>query len=435
MKQLFDSLNRSLAGENNASFSPKELAYIRSLLQSPVVNKEALYSLDASTIFDNHELKILDDIWNREPCSRGMRPHTFLIVKATRLCNLRCTYCHSWNEGPGQIMPFSILAKAISDSLRCEMVRRLDVVWHGGEVTTLPVKYFRKALWVQEHFRQPHQIIVNSLQTNATRLTDEWIELFRDFDFKVGVSIDAPRDVHDSKRIYASGRSSWRDVKNGIHMLSSAGIEFGTLAVIGPDAVKRGPIEFLNNLIDLGIKGVALLNVIPENTEHVDAHHDYLPWSEFVAFLQDLFPVWWRDFRDRIVVRELNALVENVKNRRPTICEFAGNCMGQFLTVDPNGDVSACDKYIGDSLHVFGNLTETELPQLLQTSENLLVARTTAESGIREMRSCKYYKYCNGGCPHDVRLNRLHVRGWNAHCCGMSSLLQDICEIVQTAEN
>ena len=33
----------------------------------------------------------------------AVRPQTVLVMKATRLCNLRCTYCHAWKEGPNQV--------------------------------------------------------------------------------------------------------------------------------------------------------------------------------------------------------------------------------------------------------------------------------------------------------------------------------------------
>src|ERR1044072_6234239 len=44
-----------------------------------------------------------------QPCA--LPPEIVVIMKATRLCNLRCTYCHAWKEGPDQVMPFEVLAK------------------------------------------------------------------------------------------------------------------------------------------------------------------------------------------------------------------------------------------------------------------------------------------------------------------------------------
>ena len=78
--------------------------------------------------------------------SCALRPSMVLIMKATRLCNLRCTYCHSWKKGPNQVMGFEVLAKTTRDALQRPEVRHVNFVWHGGEVTLLPIGFFKKAL-------------------------------------------------------------------------------------------------------------------------------------------------------------------------------------------------------------------------------------------------------------------------------------------------
>ena len=81
-------------------------------------------------------------------------PVLTVIMKATRLCNLRCTYCHSWRSGPepDDDVP---RARARDAGMRCAIraCGYVDFVWHGGEATVLPVSFYRKALWLQERFR------------------------------------------------------------------------------------------------------------------------------------------------------------------------------------------------------------------------------------------------------------------------------------------
>src|SRR2546427_4314675 len=60
-----------------------------------------------------------------------------LIVKATRLCNLRCSYCTFWREGPNQVMPLVVLAKATREALSLPQVKQGDFVWHGRGATLL----------------------------------------------------------------------------------------------------------------------------------------------------------------------------------------------------------------------------------------------------------------------------------------------------------
>lgn len=139
-----------------------------------------------------------------------------IIVKATRLCNLRCTYCHSWSGDPGNKMSFEVLARAIRDGLRAPNVRNVNFVWHGGEVTLLPLSFYRKAVWLQEQFRRRGQIVTNTVQTNGTRLSREWLTFLRLYEFKIGVSLDGPPELHDRRRLDIAGRPTSERVRKSL---------------------------------------------------------------------------------------------------------------------------------------------------------------------------------------------------------------------------
>ncbi|HBC3953251.1 TPA: radical SAM protein [Vibrio parahaemolyticus] len=412
---------------NLEGLTDKESQFLSKMYNSKIMAKLKLELKKPEEIFTDDELetynKLLD---NRKIIEKSrFKSHSFLIMKATRLCNLRCTYCHSWREGKGNTMPFEILAKTIRDVLSAKDVKRVDFIWHGGEVTLLKPSYIKKALWLQSHFKQNGQIITNSIQTNATNLSKEWLNLLYDFDFEVGVSIDGPKELHDRYRLKKNGTGSFDSVKTGINKLREKGIPFGALAVINEDALNIGAKDYLDFLISMDLDGVALLNAIPEEY-HPKEGESYLPWQRFVNFLHEMFKVWWDDYRNTINIRELNGLVENAKNKKPTVCEFAGDCMGQFLTIEPNGIVSACDKYIGDKTHQFGDLHTETLSELLKNSLNLDLAIDKANKGVSKMTDCEYYKICRGGCPHDVQLNMQNSEGWKGTCCGMKALMSEI---------
>jgi len=57
-------------------------------------------------LFKPTELKILDEELRRiaEPDQPVGQPDATIVIKATRLCNLRCSYCNSWGEGPGNVI-------------------------------------------------------------------------------------------------------------------------------------------------------------------------------------------------------------------------------------------------------------------------------------------------------------------------------------------
>ena len=105
---------------------------------------------------------------------------------------------------------------------------------------------------------------------------------------------------------------------------------------------------------------------------------------------------------------------------------FRDNCMGQYLTVEPNGDVAACEKYVGDNAFVYGSLNENPLGRMLCESVPLLAAKRDVAAKKRRMSECEHFKYCFGGCPHDVMLSERMAPGWSTTCCGLASLVVDI---------
>jgi serine-type anaerobic sulfatase-maturating enzyme len=417
-----------------AKLSPWDRSTFRALLPRELFGPDgtSLEFLFAAPheILSSGELEIFlrlqesKDVDLAAPCA--LRPSMVLVMKATRLCNLRCIYCHSWKAGPNQIMAFDVLAKTTRDALKRPEVRHVNFVWHGGEVTLLPIDFFKKALWLQRMFRSKGQVIINSIQTNATRLTDEWISFFATTRFDVGVSIDGPPEIHDRRRRTVSGRPTWNEVRAGIARMQQANVPCAVLVVVDRDVVELGAQRLLHCLLELKVPAAALLNVLPANGEAQPTGNSYLPWSDYVTFLQEMFRCWWPTHRHQIDIADLSTLIRNLSGRAANLCVYAGDCMGQFLTIEPNGVVNACDKYVGDRQFEFGNILEADLNEVLAGSKNLARARASAVSEVSRMRNCKYHATCRGGCPHDRRLNRIYQAEWDRRCCGLADLLDEI---------
>ena len=350
-----------------------------------------------------------------------------VIMKATRLCNLRCTYCHSWRAGPNQTMTFPVLAHATRDALRDPAVRIVDFVWHGGEATLVPRSFYRQALWLQERFRRPGQTVINTVQTNGTRLTDDWLEFLRDHDFGVGVSLDGPPEIHDLRRVDMGGRPTAARVRRGLERLQASGItKSGALMVVDDEIRAAGAQRVLDYLVEIGVGRVALLNVLPENTPPgAPPRGDYLPFPSFVDFLRELFHVWWPAYRERISIRELADLTGQLTGAAPQICVFAGACFGAFLTVEPTGEVSACDKYIDDDTYRFGDVLTTGLTGARLSAELARVRQENARA-VERMQGCRWFGVCHGGCPHDRYTGERRLPGYDGRCCGLAPLLDDM---------
>ena len=70
--------------------------------------------------------------------------------------------------------------------------------------------FFRRSVELAERYRSPGQRVVYTIQTNGTLLDDEWAAFFREHGFLVGISIDGPREIHDTYRVNKGGKGTLR---------------------------------------------------------------------------------------------------------------------------------------------------------------------------------------------------------------------------------
>src|SRR6266508_1207302 len=78
----------------------------------------------ASQMLTVNEMATFRKLRDAPPPAGVLRPSLHVVMKATRLCNLRCTYCNYWRDGPGQVMTFPVLARTLYGVLSDPNVRQ-----------------------------------------------------------------------------------------------------------------------------------------------------------------------------------------------------------------------------------------------------------------------------------------------------------------------
>ena len=102
VRQLGERLERFAT-----DLEPDERASLLSLLDASMVDRplRELAAVPAEQVLTLDELALFRTLADEPIPSRGsLRASLHVVMKATRLCNLRCTYCNYWREGPDQVM-------------------------------------------------------------------------------------------------------------------------------------------------------------------------------------------------------------------------------------------------------------------------------------------------------------------------------------------
>src|SRR5208282_5960590 len=108
--------------------------------------------------------------------------------------------------------------------------------------------------------------VVQSLQTNATLITQNWCDFFLEHGVEIGVSIDGPDFVHDAHRMTRKRTGSHAATMRGVKLLQDNGIPFHVISVVSKDSLDHAD-EIYRFFLDNGIEDVGF-NI--EETEGVN---------------------------------------------------------------------------------------------------------------------------------------------------------------------
>ena len=278
------------------------------------------------------------------------RTYAMLAKPVSGACNLRCAYCYYagketlLGQGAGR-MSHEVLEAYIEQSLAMHgRDAVVEFAWHGGEPILAGLSFYEEAVRLErKHGRG--RLVRNSMQTNATLLTDAWCRFFRDNDFAIGVSIDGPEALHNACRKGADGSGSFEAVMAGVRLLERHRVPFAALTTVNRFNMEH-PLEVYRFLREL---------------------------TDYIQFLP--------------VVEAL-----------PTaLCVHDPLC-GHSGCVEANGDIYACDRYAFPAYRL-GNLTRRPLGELMEENRAFGMHKTCGLP--QECLDCPYVRLCFGGCPKD----------------------------------
>ncbi len=342
------------------------------------------------------------------------RPLYVMLKPAGSLCNLRCKYCYYleknalYTEQKNHVISDEMLDKFIREYIEAQTSPDVLFCWHGGETLMRPISFYRRAIELQRKYARGRRID-NTIQTNATMLTDEWCEFFRENNFLVGVSIDGPQEFHDEYRRTATGKPTFHKVMQGIRLLNKHNVEWNALAVVN-DFNADYPLEFYNFFKEIGCHyiqftpiverrierndGLSLAPGMEEGGELVDFSVTPEQWSKFLC---TIFDEWVRHDVGTYFIQIFDATLANWAGVQPGLCSLAKEC-GHAGVMEFNGDVYSCDHFVYPE-HLLGNINEKTITEMMYGEKQREFAKLKHELLPQQCRECQVEFACHGECP------------------------------------
>ena len=213
------------------------------------------------------------------------------VVKISKYCNLRCTYCYEYRElGNKQRMSLDQLRRFFENVAEYASSNHLDSVnfiWHGGEPFLISLDYFEEIRFAQDEIFAGVTHFNNSVQSNLTVLTERHIASLKEG--KVFGGIGVSFDVYGDQRVDTRGKLKTDLVVANMQKLIDNGIRFGAIAVLARNTLAHAQ-EIYRFYDRLGIESRFLPFYMSAFGEQVSRHS--LTHQEITATLKGLFSAW-----------------------------------------------------------------------------------------------------------------------------------------------
>jgi uncharacterized protein len=326
-------------------------------------------------------------------------------------------------EGSRFRMADELLAVYIQQLLQAHgRVSEVTIAWQGGEPTLMGLDFFQRAVQLAEQYKQPRQQILHTIQTNGTRLDDAWCAFFKEHHFLVGLSVDGPREIHDTYRVNKGGAGSFDQVMAGFALLQKHEVDVNILCTVHA-ANENRPLEVYRFFRDeLGVQFMQFIPIVERATaqllplanvgwhERVGGERPlYVQSGNLVTersvsgagygrFLCAIFDEWIKRDVGQVFVQLFDVTL-GAHLGQYNLCIFSPTC-GNALTLEHNGDLYSCDHYV-EPEYLLGNIQQTHMIELLASDKQRQFGLDKQETLPRYCRECEVRFACHGGCPRN----------------------------------
>jgi uncharacterized protein len=315
-----------------------------------------------------------------------------IVMKVSKYCNLRCSYCYELSELNQKHRMSLDLIERIFRNVRSSLDdgASVDFIWHGGEPLLVPLEYYSAIQNLQRRIFGTTPV-TNALQTNLTVLAPKHLDFFRSKHFFSSISVSC--DVYGTLRVDLLGHDSTPKVLKNIETLRSEGIQVGAITVL-----TRNTLPYVQEIFGfydaLNMQSRFLPFYRHDNDEQRATHA--ISFKEYLDALLRLFDAWLRS-QSAPPVHPITDYIQYAAmhlNSGNTSASTTND--GVVLIVDTDGMTWGQESAYLEG-YSYGNLSRQPLAGLLASSARRADLDRAQRNVETHCHGCSY----RGSCPGD----------------------------------
>ncbi|WP_243342334.1 anaerobic sulfatase maturase [Anaerococcus sp. AGMB09787] len=340
-----------------------------------------------------------------------MKNLNLMIKPASATCNLACKYCFYLDQARHRekftygLMKDDTLERLVKDVFTDDY-DSINFLFQGGEPSLAGFDFFNNFHNLVEGYNKNHTRLSFAIQTNGTLLDENWLSLFKKYNYLVGLSIDGLEEIHDNLRLDRENKPTFDKALEAVDLLKKNSIDFNILTVVTKSMVHRAS-EVYDFYKKLGISYMQFIPVI----DPIDGKYEgiSLEGYDYGVFLDELFNNWYEDIKKGkfTSIRFFENLLLILMGRMPEACEMVGRCSVN-ITIEADGIIYPCDFYARDDF-ALGRVGDKRISEIIFSKNAYNFVKKSFDLNLK-CKTCPYLILCRGGCfryRDDDGLNKL----------------------------
>ena len=299
-----------------------------------------------------------------------------ILLCATYACNANCNYCE--NKHLTSHFKNSTLPKEKVTALLEKFNNHINqIIIIGGEALLLPDDFFIHLNNERKRLKGDYKIVI---QTNSILMSEEKHKFLSSLDIGWNTSFNG---MHNTE---SRGEQSTEAALSAIQDYRKTFI-----SVYGTNTYKNliPNYEFYKSLGVTGFQSAVMRSIkdeegLPQINDDLELVYKYIDY-------------WIHDTKKPIKDVWIARQIERVLGFA-SLCEHV-NCIGSWVTVDPDGNLTHCGYNSETKSHIYCNIDEVEdFNDFIDNEKFLKLCNQQKELVKTNCQGCEWYPVCNGGC-------------------------------------
>lgn len=369
-----------------------------------------------------------------------------IIAKPTKDCNADCSYCSSPPDSEQQwtFDKFKEIANILFPKLSKESIW----IWHGGEPMLLGTEFYKKCWEYTENLNKKYDKNLSfSMQTNLLLYNRKWKPVFRDI-FKGSVSTSFDPD-QKYRTLNGKTESYTRLFNKRLNEFLEDGFNPMVVSTFDEDSITYADEIYKKSLQSNNPFHIRFNYRYPAGRANGE-NLELISPKTYGEMLVRQYNRWIRD-KPGFSITPLDQMLDITIGEGRSRCPWTRSCNGQFLGIEPNGDLYNCPDFadLGDESFKFGNIfnltvNKDAVFEIRTKKEKFYeeIHKTTASRAHKrrmlnlpkDCYSCEHFKECQGGCMRDSVLYNRGLGGKFYYCESWKMVFKRIKESIISGE-